>query len=176
MPARRDLGQALLRLSEPGGPEDGGNLARHTLAQAMRDLGQHVALQVHGAALTAHLSGYPVADTLWITLDIQNERATAEGIGHTRRKAGRPHASSLPMSIKTRQHRVRDIRLSLGRGSVQGLPCVENVPDELLDIALVDERREDEALQANYRLPVVGFPVAVGHGDADAFAAQRPLV
>ena len=41
MPARRDLGQA--GLSEPGGPEDGGNLARHTLAQAMRDLGQHVA-------------------------------------------------------------------------------------------------------------------------------------
>ena len=55
MPARRDLGQALLRLSEPGGPEDGGNLARHTLAQPMRDLGQHVALQVHGAALTAYL-------------------------------------------------------------------------------------------------------------------------
>ena len=56
VPARRDLCQALLRLSEPGGPEDGGNLARHTLAQAMRDLGQqHVALQVHGAALTAHL-------------------------------------------------------------------------------------------------------------------------
>ena len=55
LPARRDLGQALLRLSEPGGPEDGGNLARHTLAQAMRDLGQHVALQVHGAALAAHL-------------------------------------------------------------------------------------------------------------------------
>ena len=73
-------------------------------------------------------------------------------------------------------YRVRDIRLSLGRGSVQGLPCVENVPDELLDIALVDERREDEALQANHRLPVVGFPVAVGHGDADAFAAHRPLV
>ena len=85
-----------------------------------------------------------------------------------------PH--HLPMSIKTRQHRVRDIRLSLGRGSVQGLPCVENIPDELLDIALVDERREDEALQANHRLPVVGFPVAVGHGDADAFAAHRPLV
>ena len=36
------------------GPEDGGSLARHTLAQAMRDLGQHVALQVHGAALAAH--------------------------------------------------------------------------------------------------------------------------
>ena len=55
MPARRDLGQALLRLSEPGGPEDGGNLARHTLAQAMRDLGQHVALQVDSTALAAHL-------------------------------------------------------------------------------------------------------------------------
>ena len=55
VPARRDLGQALLRLSEPGGPEDGGNLARHTLAQAMRDLGQHVALQVDSTALAAHL-------------------------------------------------------------------------------------------------------------------------
>ena len=55
MPARRDLGQALLRLSEPGGPEDGGNLARHTLAQAMRDLGQHVALQMDSTALAAHL-------------------------------------------------------------------------------------------------------------------------
>ncbi len=33
--------------------------------------------------------GYPVTDTLWITSGIQNERATAEGIGHTRRKAGR---------------------------------------------------------------------------------------
>ena len=55
MPARRDLGQALLRLSEPRGPEDGGNLARHTLAQAMRDLGQHVAWQVDSTALAAHL-------------------------------------------------------------------------------------------------------------------------
>ena len=82
----------------------------------------------------------------------------------------------LPLCINTRQHRVRDIRLSLGRGGGQGLPCVKNVQDELLDIALVDERREDEAFQANHRLPVVGLPVAVGHGDADAFAAHRPLV
>ena len=27
--------------------------------------------------------GYPVADTLWITSDIQNERAAAAGIGRT---------------------------------------------------------------------------------------------
>ena len=36
-------------------PEDGSNLARHTFAQAMRDRGQDVALQVHGAALAASL-------------------------------------------------------------------------------------------------------------------------
>ena len=62
------------------------------------------------------------------------------------------------------------------RGGVQGAPCVENVPDELLDVALVDERREDEALQADHRLPVVGLPVAIGHRDVDAFTAHRPLV
>ena len=111
------------------------------------------------------------------------EKAGAECEGTLRQRLwlyGTAHdarmCALLPISIKTRQHRVRDIRLSLGRGGVQDLPCVENVPDELLDIALVDERREDEALQANHRLPVVGLPVAVGHGDADAFAAHRPLV
>ena len=49
-------------------------------------------------------------------------------------------------------------------------------PHELLDVLLVDERREDEALQADHRLPIVGLPVAVGHRDVHAFAAPRPLV
>ena len=31
--------------------------------------------------------GYPVADTLWITSDIQNERATAAGVGRARYEA-----------------------------------------------------------------------------------------
>ena len=55
VPARRDLGQALLRLSEPGGPEDGGNLARHTLAQAMRDLGSARCGRWTVQRLAAHL-------------------------------------------------------------------------------------------------------------------------
>ena len=56
------------------------------------------------------------------------------------------------------------------------LPRVENIPDELLDVLLVDERGEDEALQAHHRLAVVGFPIAVGHLDMDPFAAHRAVV
>ena len=38
--------------------------------------------------------GYPVADTLWITSDIQNERAAAAGVGRARWTTGRPPARS----------------------------------------------------------------------------------